>query len=258
MSGPGRMAGKRAFVTGAGGALGRASSLAFAREGAAVAVVDLSAEAAEETVRLVREAGGTAVALVADVRDEDSVVAAVAQAVQVLGGLDTLFNNAGIMPHQDRSFLDAELELWSTIAAVNLQGTALCSKHVVPHVVAAGGGAVVNMGSFLADMGCTSPQDAYAASKGAIAALTRSMAVQLGPRGVRVNALAPGPVLTAHVEQFFPDPEARAVRLARVPMGRFGIPEDAAELALFLASDAASWVSGQVVVLDGGISCNYL
>ena len=252
------MVGKRAFVTGAGGALGRASCVAFAREGAAVAAVDLAREAAEETVALVREAGGSAVALVADVRDEAQVVAAVRAAVQALGGLDTLFNNAGIMPHEDRSFLDADLQLWSTIAAVNLQGTALCSKHVVPHLVAAGGGAVVNMSSFLADLGCTAPQDAYAASKGAIAALTRSMAVQLGPRGIRVNALAPGPILTAHVQQFFPDPQARAVRLARVPLGRFGVPEDAAELALFLASDAAAWVSGQVVVLDGGISCHYV
>jgi NAD(P)-dependent dehydrogenase (short-subunit alcohol dehydrogenase family) len=114
------------------------------------------------------------------------------------------------------------------------------------------------MSSFLAVLGCSVPQDAYAASKGAVSSLTRSMAVQFGPQRIRVNALAPGPILTPHVEQFFPDPEARAVRLARVPLGRFGTPEDAAGLACFLASDAASWLTGQVVVLDGGISCNYL
>jgi NAD(P)-dependent dehydrogenase (short-subunit alcohol dehydrogenase family) len=253
-----RLAGKRAFITGGGGALGRASALAFAREGASVAVVDVVADAAAETVRQVVEQGGKAVSIVADVSDEEQVERAVAEAVEALGGLDTLFNNAGIMPHQDRSVLDTDVELWRFIASINVHGTALCSKYAVPHIVAAGGGAVVNMSSFLAVMGCTYPQDAYAASKGAISALTRSMAVQLGPQRIRVNALAPGPILTAHVEQFFPDPEARRVRLERVPLGRFGTPEDAAGLACFLASDAASWITGQVVVLDGGISCNYL
>lgn len=253
-----RLEGKRAFVTGAGGALGRASCLRFAREGAAVVVVDVVEEAAARTVELVEQAGGRAVLVVADVREEPQVQHAVEQAVRALGGLDVLFNNAGVMPHQDRSVLDADLDLWGQIMAINLHGTALCSKYAVPHIVAAGGGAVVNMGSFLAEVGCTYPQDAYAASKGAIAALTRSMAVQLGPRGVRVNALAPGPILTAHVEQFFPDPEARRVRLARVPLGRFGAPDDAAALACFLASDEASWITGQTVVLDGGISVNYL
>lgn len=254
----GRLVGRRALVTGAGGSIGRASALAFAREGAAVAVLDVVADAADETARLVRENGGEAVTVVADVRDENQVATAVAAAVTGLGGLDTLFNNAGIMPHQDVSFLQGDLELWSTISATNLLGTMLVSKHVIPHVLSAGGGAVVNMSSFLVDLGCTVPQDAYAASKGAISALTRSMAVQLGRRGVRVNALAPGPIATAHVEQFFPDPQARAQRLARIPLGRFGVPEDAAELALFLASDAAAWMTGQVIVLDGGISCQYL
>lgn len=253
-----RLEGRNAFITGAGGALGRASSLVFAREGARVAVLDVSEPAAQETVELVRAQGGEAIALVADVRAEDQVGTAVRAAVDAFGSLDTLVNNAGVMPHEDISFLDADLTLWRTIHEINLHGTVLASKHAVPHVIAAGGGAVVNMGSFLAVMGCTYPQDAYAASKGAIDALTRSMAVQLGRRGVRVNALAPGPILTAHVEAFFPDPAARAVRLARVPLGRFGQPQDAAELACFLASDAASWITGQTVVLDGGISVNYL
>ena len=253
-----RLDGKRAFVTGAGGALGRASCLAFAREGAAVAVVDVVPAAAAETVRLVRQGGGTAVQVQADVTDEGQVERAVAFAAEALGGLDILFNNAGIMPHQDISFLNADLDLWRTITGTNLHGTVLCSKHAVPHLIGAGGGAVVNMSSFLAHIGTRFPQDAYAASKGAISSLTTSMAVQLGPHGIRVNALAPGPILTAHVEQFFPDEQARRLRLARVPLGRFGTPEDAAELACFLASDAASWLTGQVVVLDGGISGNYL
>jgi NAD(P)-dependent dehydrogenase (short-subunit alcohol dehydrogenase family) len=250
--------GRRAIVTGAGGALGRASSLLFAREGAALVVVDVRAEAAEETARLIREEGGTATALAADVADEQQVARMVADAVDALGGLDLLFNNAGIMPHQDISLLDADLGLWRQIMGTNLHGTVLCSKYAVPHIAAAGGGSVVNMSSFLVEMGCTVPQDAYASSKGAISALTRSMAVQFGSKGIRVNALAPGPILTPHVEHFFPDPEARALRLARVPLGRFGVPEDVASLACFLASDAASWLTGQVIVLDGGISSHYL
>jgi NAD(P)-dependent dehydrogenase (short-subunit alcohol dehydrogenase family) len=249
---------KRALVTGAGGALGRASCLRFADEGAQVAVLDVVADAAEQTASMVRERGGEAVALVADVRDETAVSAAVDAAVAAFGGLDVLFNNAGVMPHQDVSFLDGDLALWRTIGDINLHGSMLCSKYAVPHLIAAGGGAVVNMSSFLAYLGCSVPQDAYAASKGAVAAMTTSMAVQLGPRGVRVNALAPGPVLTAHVEAFFPDPQARQRRLDRVPLGRFGRPEDAAALACFLASDDASWITGQTVVLDGGISSNYL
>ncbi len=252
------LSGKRAFVTGAGGALGRASCLWLARGGASVAVVDIVAGAAEETARLVTEQGGHAVVVTADVSDQDQVRSAVEFAVSELGGLDTLVNNAGIMPHDDGSLLDADLDRWRFISSINLEGTVLCSKYALPHLIEAGGGAVVNMGSFLAVLGCSYPQDAYAASKGAISALTRSMAVQFGPKGIRVNALAPGPVMTAHVEQFFPDPQARAVRLARVPLGRFGTPDDVAGLVAFLASDDASWLTGQVVVLDGGISSNYL
>ncbi len=253
-----QLAGKRTVITGAGGTLGRASSLRFAREGARVAVLDVSAQQANETVELVTAEGGDALAVVVDVRDETAVAEAIEAVVHALGGIDVLFNNAGVMPHQDISFLDADLSLWRTIGDINLHGTMLCSKYAVPHVIAAGGGAVVNMSSFLAELGCSVPQDAYAASKGAVRALTRSMAVQLGPQGVRVNALAPGPVLTAHVEAFFPDPQARQLRLDRVPLGRFGRPEDAAALACFLASDDASWITGQTVVLDGGISSNYL
>jgi NAD(P)-dependent dehydrogenase (short-subunit alcohol dehydrogenase family) len=254
----GRLLRRVVFLTGAGGALGGASAVLFAREGARVAVVDAREEAAAATVRSITDQGGEALALMADVREEAQVRAAVDETVRRWGHIHILFNNAGIMPHADRSFLDMDPELWATIYDINLRGTAMCSKYAVPHIIAAGGGAVVNMGSFLEIMGCTNPQDAYAASKGAVAALTRSMAVQLGRHHIHVNALCPGPIETPHVQQFFPTEEARRVRLERIPMGRFGRPEDVAELALYLASDASSWMTGQTLYLDGGISVNYL
>lgn len=246
------------FLTGGGGALGGASAALFAREGASVAVVDALIDPARAVVERIAAEGGRAIALEADVRDEKAVRQVVEATVTKWGRIDVLFNNAGIMPHADESVLEMDPDLWQFIWEVNLKGTATCSMHVVPHIIAAGGGAVVNMGSFLSTIGCTKPQDAYAASKGAIASLTRSMAVQLGARNIHVNALCPGPIETEHVQKFFPTEEARRVRLDRVPMGRFGRPEDVAELALYLASDASSWMTGQTLLLDGGISVNYL
>jgi len=252
------LTGRRALVTGAGGAIGRAASLTFAREGCRVAAVDISRDAVMETVHMVTDAGGEAVAVVADVADEAEVRAAVDAAVKALGGLDALFNNAGIMPHQDQSLLQADTDLWDLIFNINVRGTVNVTKLVTPHLLAAGGGSILNMSSFLAFLGCTNPQDAYTASKGAIAAMTRALAVQLGPQHVRVNALAPGPIATPHVEAFFSEPEERAIRLARFPLGRFGTVQDVAELACFLSSEASSWLTGQVVVLDGGASINYV
>jgi NAD(P)-dependent dehydrogenase (short-subunit alcohol dehydrogenase family) len=252
-----RLQGKVAFITGGGGVLGRASAQLFAREGAKVAIVDALKDKAEETAQQITANGGDAIALCADVTDEAAVKTAVEATLSHWGHVDTLFNNAGVMPHQDESVLDLDFELLARIYAINLGGTALCCKYAIPHIINAGGGAVVNMGSFMAIVGCTRPQDAYSASKGAIIALTHSLAVQFGRFGIRVNALCPGPIETEHVRHFFADEAARKIRLDRVPLGRFGRPEDVSELALFLASDAASWLTGQAIVLDGGISCNY-
>lgn len=252
-----RLSGKVVFLTGGGGALGQASAELFAQEGAQVAIVDAVKEKAEETAHKINAIGGNAIVLHTDITDEAAVRVAVETTVQHWGRLDTLFNNAGIMPHQDESVLELDFELLTQIYAVNLGGTALCCKYAIPYIINAGGGAVVNMGSFLAVMGCTKPQDAYSASKGAIIALTRSLAVQFGKYNIRVNAVCPGPIETEHVRRFFADEEARALRLNRIPLGRFGRPGDVAELALYLASDAASWLTGQAIVLDGGISCNY-
>lgn len=252
-----RLRGKVVVLTGGGGVLGRASAELFAREGARVAVVDTLKDRAEETVQKIIADGGEAIALQADITNEAAVQTVIETTAKHWGHLDTLLNNAGIMPHQDESVVDLDLELWSRIYSVNVLGTALCCKYAIPHIILAGGGAVVNMSSFLAVMGCAKPQDAYSTSKGAIIAFTRSLAVQFGRQGIRVNALCPGPIETEHVRRFFTDAADRALRLERVPLGRFGRPEDVAELALFLASDAASWLTGQAIVLDGGISCNY-
>jgi len=254
----GRLEGKVAFITGAGGVLGRASADLFAREGARVTAVDVVADTAGETARRIVEAGGAAIALRADVADEEQVRTAVAATLDHWGTLDVLFNNAGVMPHQDRSVLDMDTVLWDEIYAVNVRGGALCCKYAIPLMIAAGGGAVVNMSSFVALMGSTNAQEGYGASRGAVIALTRSLAVQFGRRNIRVNALCPGPIDTAHVRAFFADEAARQRRLDRIPLGRFGRPDDVAELALYLASDAASWLTGQAIMLDGGISCHYL
>ena len=249
---------KRAIITGAGGAIGRATALRFTREGARVGLVDVNVAEMSVTAGLVRELGGTAVETPCDVRQERDVAAAVANVVRAFGGLDILFANAGIMPHSDESLLDADFEQWRTIIDVNLFGIAVSAKHAAPHIASAGGGAIVTMGSFLAVVGCSYPQDGYTASKGAVASLTRSLAVQLGSRRIRVNGMAPGPILTPHVEKFFANEDARQLRLARVPLGRFGSVDDAAALATFLASDDASWLTGQMITLDGGISTNYI
>ena len=250
--------GKRVFLTGGGGNLGSATAKLLATEGASVAVVDISLQAAEDVVAEINSNGGIAIAIQADVRNDNQIFEAVAESVGEFGGLDTLINNAGIMPHQDASMLDADLDEWRAIYELNTLGTVTVSRHVVPHIKEAGGGSVINMSSFLAVIGCSYPQDAYTSSKGALSALTRSMSAQFGPHNIRVNAMAPGPILTAHVEQFFPDPAARALRLARVPLGRFGKPDDVAGLATFLTSEWSSWISGQVITLDGGISINYV
>lgn len=238
--------------------LGRASASLFAREGARVAVSDFVVETAEETVAGISSDGGEALALRADVTREDEVREAVAATLGQWGRIDCLFNNAGIMPHEDVSVLDMEDEVWSRVYDTNVRGTALCCKHAIPHILEAGGGAVANMSSFVHAVGSTKPQDAYTASRGAVVSMTRSLAVQFGRRGVRVNALCPGPIDTEHVRKNFPDEAARERRLDRIPLGRFGEPEDVAGLALFLLSDAAAWITGQAILLDGGISCHYL
>ena len=254
-----RLKGKVCFVTGAGSGMGRVAAAMFCREGARVAVADLNADACEEAAAEARAAGGgDAFGVLCDVTREQDVREAIATTVARYGRLDALYNNAGIMMEEDRSVVDTEEWVWDRTLAVNLKGIYLCCKHGIPEMLRGSGGSVINIASFVALVGCSVPQDAYTATKGAVIALTKSLAVQFGPRGVRSNAICPGPIETPLLtEWLLKDPEARRVRLARNPTGRFGKPEDIVNAGIYLASDESAWTNGAVLVIDGGITSNY-
>ena len=249
-----RLAGKTALITGAGSGMGRLAVTMFAREGAAVVAADIDAAALRETVA---EADGSVLAVDGDVSNAADVERWVAEAVSAYGKLDILYNNAGIMPDEDGSVDAMDEDAFQRVIDVNLKGTALCCKYALPAMSEAGGGSIVNVASFVALVGCTVPQDAYTASKGAVLALTRSLAVQFGPKNVRANAICPGPIETPLLRELLRDEEARQQRLSRIPLGRFGRPEDIVNAALYLASDESSWMTGTTFVVDGGISVNY-
>ena len=252
-----RLEGKTALITGAGSGMGRLAAEVFAREGAKVVATDISADALQETVERVRGQGGEITGQAGDVRIAQDVRGWVERAVATYGQLDVLYNNAGIFPDEDGSVTEMDEEVYQRVIDVNLKGVSLCCKYGVPEMVRAGGGSIVNVASFVALVGCTVPQDAYTASKGAVLSLTRSLAVQFGPQHVRVNAICPGPIETPLLRELLRDEEARNRRLSRIPLGRFGRPEDIVNAALYLASDEASWTTGTTFVVDGGISVNY-
>jgi NAD(P)-dependent dehydrogenase (short-subunit alcohol dehydrogenase family) len=256
-----RLEGKVCFVTGGASGMGRVAAAMFSREGGRVAVADVNVDACEAAAAEARAAaagGGDAFAIRCDVTREQDVRDAIAATVARYGGLDVLYNNAGIMLAEDRSVVDTEESVWDRTLAVNLKGIYLCCKHGIPELIRAGGGSVINIASFVALVGCSVPQDAYTATKGAVIALTKSLAVQFGPQGVRSNAICPGPIETPLLtEWLLKDPEARQVRLARNPTGRFGRPEDIVNAGIYLASDESAWTNGAVLVIDGGITSNY-
>jgi NAD(P)-dependent dehydrogenase (short-subunit alcohol dehydrogenase family) len=253
-----RLDGKVAIITGAGGGMGRVAAQMFAKEGAKVVVAEFGEAAGNETVRLVKDAGGEATFVRADVSSESDAKRMVDQALSTFGRLDVLYNNAGIMPEADHSVVDTDVDTWDTVMAVNVRGVFLGCKYAIPKMVEGGGGSVINIASFVALLGCTVPQDAYTASKGAILSLTRSLAVQFGPKGVRANAICPGPVETPLLlDWLVKDEEAKRIRLARNPTGRFGKPEEIVNMAVYLASDESRWTNGASLVVDGGITVNY-
>lgn len=252
-----RLGGKVALISGAGSGIGRAAAHLFAAEGAAVAVLDLRAEAADETVAKIVADGGRAVALVANVASAPEVEAAMTTVVSTLGRLDVVYNNAGV--DSKGSVADATEDDWDRALAVNAKGTFLVSRAAVPHLIAAGGGSIINQGSVAALVGVPNFA-AYCAAKGAVVALTRSMAVDLAQHQIRVNAICPGTVFTPLMEPMLRargdgDLQAGLAKtLLKYPIGRLGTPEDIARVALFLACDDAAFLTGSTVTADGGMT----
>src|SRR2546421_3100260 len=244
---PGRLEGKVCVITGAASGIGAESARLFAEEGARVVGVDVNPRAEGE------------LAIEADVTDEQQVRDMYARTKAELGRIDVLFNNAGINPDDDASVVETALEVWQRVQDVNLRSVFLCCKHGIPHLLEGGGGSVINTASFVAVMGAAVSQISYTASKGAVVSLSRELGVELAKRGVRVNALCPGPVNTPLLKELFAkDPEKAARRLVHVPRGSFAEPEEIAAAVAFLASDDSSFVTASNFLVDGGISGAYV
>jgi NAD(P)-dependent dehydrogenase (short-subunit alcohol dehydrogenase family) len=251
----GRLDGKVCVITGAGGGMGREAALVFCAEGAQVCVGDVDLEAAERTAA----DAGDAFAVQVDVADEGSVKAMYEQTAERYGGIDVLYNNAGISPADDDSILETELDAWERVQAVNARGVYLCCKHGIPYLLDRGGGSVINVASFVALVGAATSQISYTASKGAVLALSRELGVQFARQGVRVNALCPGPVETPLLLRIFgDDPAAYERRRVHLPMGRLAKPREIVNAALFLASDESSYVNGATFLVDGGLTAAYV
>ncbi len=241
-----RLEAKVCVITGAAGGIGAATTALFEREGARVVGVDLREHAVGE------------LSVQADLTDERAVQSLFARASEELGGVDVLFNNAGISPADDASVLETTLDAWERVQAANLRSVFLCCKHGIPRLLESGGGSVINTASFVAVMGSATSQISYTASKGGMLALSRELGVEFARRGVRVNALCPGPVDTPLLRELYAnDPEQAERRLVHVPMGRFARAEEIAGAALFLASDESSYVNATALAVDGGITGAY-
>ena len=244
---PGRLEGKVCVITGAASGIGAETARLFGEEGGRVVGVDLAPGAVGE------------VSIEADVTDEAQVREVYARAGEELGRIDVLFNNAGINPPEDTSVLDTPIDVWQRVQDTNLRSVFLCCKHGIPHLLESGGGSVINTASFVAVMGAAVSQISYTASKGAVVSLSRELGVEFAARGVRVNALCPGPINTPLLQDLFAkDPEKAKRRLVHLPMGRFGEPREVAQAALFLAGEDSSYVTAATFLVDGGLSGAYL
>jgi len=242
----GRLEGKVCVITGAAGGIGAATVALFKEEGAKVVGVDLQDDSPGD------------LSVAADVTREEDVRAMFERAKDEFGRIDVLFNNAGVSPTDDASVLDTELDVWQRVQDVNLKSVFLCCKHGIPHLLESGGGSVINTASFVAVMGAATSQISYTASKGGVLAMTRELGVEFARRGVRVNALCPGPVNTPLLQELYAnDKEQAARRLVHLPMGRFAEAEEIARGALFLASDDSSYVTASTFLVDGGLSGAY-
>ena len=253
-----RLRGKIAVITGAGSGIGRESALLFAREGAWVAAADVDLKSAEHTAEAIQSDGGRAIAVRADVSKAADCERMVAAAEREFGRLDVLFNNAGIMHDDDDDAVKTEEAVWNLTMDVNARGVFLGCKYGIPALRRSGGGSIINTASFVAVMGAATAQIAYTASKGAVLALTRELAVVHASERIRVNALCPGPLRTPLLMNFLNTEEKRQRRLVHIPMGRFGEAKEIAHAALFLASDESSFVTGTDFLVDGGITAAYV
>ncbi|MGH9273595.1 MAG: glucose 1-dehydrogenase [Acidimicrobiales bacterium] len=253
-----RLRDKVALITGAGGGIGQAAALRFASEGATIVAIDLDADSAAATAALVTDAGGVATSCTADVARADDCAAMIAVAEDTYGRLDVLFNNAGVMVPGDDDAVTTDESVWDLTMHVNAKGVFLGCKHGIPALRRAGGGSIINTASFVAIMGAATPQIAYTASKGAVLALTRELAVIHAREGIRVNALCPGPLHTEMLMKFLDTDDKKQRRLVHIPMGRFGQAAEIADAALFLASDESSFITGTDFLVDGGITAAYV
>jgi NAD(P)-dependent dehydrogenase (short-subunit alcohol dehydrogenase family) len=254
----GRLDGKVALITGAGGGIGRASALRFGAEGARIVSVDTDESSGKETAVQVSENGGGAEFFRADVSKPADVERMIAFAEERFGALHVLFNNAGILPDQDGSVLDTPDDVFDQVIAVNLKGVFLGCKYGVPALLRAGGGSIINTASLVAVVGSATSQIAYTASKGGVLALTREIAIEFARRGIRANALCPGPVSTPLMQTLLSDPAFKARRFIHLPMGRLAETHEIANAALYLASDESSYVNGATFLVDGGTSGAYV
>jgi NAD(P)-dependent dehydrogenase (short-subunit alcohol dehydrogenase family) len=250
----GRLEGKVCVITGAGGGMGADAAVRFAEEGAKIVVADVDGVAA---AKVAGEVAGLGVRV--DVADESSVRSMYDAASEHYGGIDVLYNNAGISPADDDSILDTSLDAWERVQAVNTRGVYLCCKHGIPHLLERRGGSVINVASFVALVGAATSQISYTASKGAVLSLSKELGVQFARQGVRVNALCPGPVETPLLLRIWGEtPGAAERRLVHLPMGRMAKPREIVNAALFLASDESSYVNAATFVVDGGLTAAYV